>query len=54
MLSYRTTRRITLQLNAYNLFNRLYYDGLYYTSVAENHAIPGAGRSVSLTVRVSL
>ncbi len=51
MASYRVTPRLRLQLNGYNLFNRLYYDGLYYTSAAENHAIPGAGRSVALSVR---
>ena len=51
MASYRVSPRLRLQLNGYNLFNRLYYDGLYYTSAAENHAIPGAGRSVALTVR---
>jgi catecholate siderophore receptor len=53
MASFHLSARITVQLNGYNLFNRVYYDGLYYTSAAENHAIPGAGRSVALTVRWS-
>lgn len=53
MISYRATPRLRLQLNAYNLFDRLYYDGIYYTSVSENHVIPGAGRSVALTLRFS-
>ena len=34
----------------YNLLNKLYYDGAYYTSPSENHVNPGAGRSVTLTV----
>jgi len=52
MAAYNVTRNISLQLNGYNLFNRLYYDGIYYTSPAENHVIPGAGRSVAVTVRM--
>ena len=54
MAQWHVSSNVDLQLNGYNLFNRLYYDGLYYTSAAENHAIPGAGRSVALTVRVKL
>jgi catecholate siderophore receptor len=50
LVSYEASPRLKVQLNAYNLFNKLYYDGLYYTSAAENHAIPGAGRSVALTL----
>ncbi|HTX48403.1 MAG TPA: TonB-dependent siderophore receptor [Caulobacteraceae bacterium] len=51
MTSYRLNEKLTLQLNAINLFNTLYYDSLYYTSASENHAIPGAGRTLKLTVR---
>jgi catecholate siderophore receptor len=51
MVSYAASPRLSLQLNANNLFDKLYYDGVYYTSPAENHAIPGAGRSVTLTLR---
>lgn len=50
MISYEANAHLRLQLNAYNLFNKLYYDGLYYVSPAENHTIPGAGRSVALTL----
>jgi len=50
MLSYQASPRLHLQLNAYNLFDRLYYEGTYYTSASENHVIPGAGRSVALTL----
>ncbi|MGH8290420.1 MAG: TonB-dependent receptor [Steroidobacteraceae bacterium] len=51
MLSYDASPHLSLQLNANNLFNKLYYEGVYYTSPAENHVIPGAGRSVALTLR---
>jgi len=50
LVSYEANEQLSVQLNGYNLFNKLYYDGLYYTSAAENHAIPGAGRSVALTL----
>ena len=54
MVSYEASPTLKLQLNAYNLFNKLYYDGVYYTSPAENHVIPGAGRSVALTLHWKL
>jgi catecholate siderophore receptor len=53
MTSYRINPQLKLQLNAINLFDKLYYDGLYYTSAAENHAIPGAGRTVKLAVQAA-
>lgn len=53
MAAYRISRNLRLQLNAFNLFDKFYYDGLYYTSAAENHAIPGPGRSVALSARFS-
>ncbi|MGH8144259.1 MAG: TonB-dependent receptor [Steroidobacteraceae bacterium] len=53
MASYIVTPNLKLQLNGFNLFNRIYYDALYYTSASENHAIPSPGRSVSLTARMS-
>jgi catecholate siderophore receptor len=54
MASCELTPGLTLQLNGFNLFNKLYYGALYYTSPAENHAIPGAGRSAALTLRLRL
>jgi catecholate siderophore receptor len=54
MVSYKVSQSFALQLNALNLFNRFYLDAPYYTSVAENHVIPGAGRSGMLSVRMSL
>ena len=54
MLSYRVTHNVTLQLNGFNLFNKTYFLNSYYTSASENHVIPGPGRSVMLSVRLSL
>jgi len=54
MVSYRVAPNVTLQLNALNLFNRYYYTAPYYTSVSENHVIPGAARSAALSINVNL
>lgn len=51
MTSYRINPRLKVQLNAINLFNKYYFDNVYYTSASENHAIPGAGRTVKLAVQ---
>ncbi|HEU5443726.1 MAG TPA: TonB-dependent siderophore receptor [Steroidobacteraceae bacterium] len=51
MLSYEASPRLRLQVNACNLFDRVYYEGIYYSSASENHVVPGAGRSVALTLR---
>jgi catecholate siderophore receptor len=53
MVSYRVNPNLVLQLNANNLFDKLYYDGIYYTSAGENHVVPGPGRTVKLTARAS-
>jgi catecholate siderophore receptor len=54
MVSYKVAQNVTLQLNGLNLFNRYYYTAPYYTSVSENHVIPGAGRSATLSINVNL
>jgi catecholate siderophore receptor len=54
MLSYRLTHGVALQLNGFNLFNRNYFVSSYYTGATENHVIPGAGRSLILSIRLSL
>jgi catecholate siderophore receptor len=54
MLSYRLTHSVALQLNGFNLFNRNYFVSSYYTGATENHVIPGAGRSLMLSIRLSL
>ena len=53
MTSYKISPRLKLQLNVINLFDKYYYDNVYYTSASENHVIPGAGRTVKLTFRAS-
>ncbi|HEX4198177.1 MAG TPA: TonB-dependent siderophore receptor [Caulobacteraceae bacterium] len=53
MTSYRITPKLTAQINVINLFDALYYDNIYYTSASENHVIPGAGRTVKLTLRAA-
>jgi catecholate siderophore receptor len=54
MVSYKLSKNFALQLNGINLFNKLYYDAPYYTSPAENHVIPGVGRSGMLSIRMTL
>ena len=49
MTSYRISRSLTLQVNAYNLLDKHYYTNSYYSSPVENHVLLGAGRTVSLT-----
>jgi catecholate siderophore receptor len=52
MVSYRVNQHFDLQLNLNNITNKLYYNGVYYTEVDENHAVPGPGRTLLLTARV--
>lgn len=47
MLSYKLTPKSTLQLNIYNIT-----DVLYYAQYYAGHAVPGSGRSASLSYRV--
>jgi catecholate siderophore receptor len=54
MVSWKLAHNLTLQLNGLNLFNRYYYAAPYYTSAAENHVIPGAGRSATLSINLAL
>ncbi|MGH6972920.1 MAG: TonB-dependent receptor, partial [Caulobacteraceae bacterium] len=51
MASYKLTPAVTLQLNATNLTDALYYESAYYASAAENHAVPGPGRTIKLALR---
>ena len=46
MTSYTVNEHLKLQLNLNNLTNKLYYTGVYYSGVDENHALPSAGRTV--------
>jgi catecholate siderophore receptor len=53
MLSFKVNDQLTLQINATNLADTLYYANSYYTTPAENHVIPGPGRTVTLTALAS-
>ncbi len=53
MSSYKLSKAVTLQLNLFNIANKLYYDNAYYTSASENHVFPGAGRTAKLTIRAT-
>jgi catecholate siderophore receptor len=52
MVSYRVNRHFDLQLNLNNITNKLYFNGIYYTELDENHAVPGPGRTLLLTARM--
>jgi catecholate siderophore receptor len=53
MASYPVSDNVTLQVNGYNLFDKHYYANVYYSSASENHAVPGAGRTLTLTALVN-
>ena len=53
MVSYRVNAHFDLQLNLNNIADKLYYSSLYYTEVDENHAVPGPGRTMHQTEKVS-
>ncbi|HEY3729643.1 MAG TPA: TonB-dependent receptor, partial [Steroidobacteraceae bacterium] len=54
LVSYRLTHSLSLQLNGYNLTDRYYFINSYFTRPNENHTVPGPGRTVLLTARLSL
>jgi catecholate siderophore receptor len=52
MTSYQITDNISVQVNGYNLADKYYFTNSYFSSLAENHVIPGAGRTLTLTLAV--
>jgi len=54
MIGWRITDAFALQLNAYNLTDAYYFANSYFTRPGENHIVPGAGRTVLLTLNASL
>ncbi len=46
MTSYTVNAHLKLQLNLNNVTNKLYFTGVYYSGVDENHAVPSAGRTL--------
>jgi catecholate siderophore receptor len=53
LLSWKVTPQVTLQLNGYNLLDRYYFTNAYDSSPVENHVLPGAGRTFTLTAVLS-
>jgi catecholate siderophore receptor len=49
MVGYRVNKHLTLQVNAFNLTDALYFTNSYFSSPAENHVVPGPGRTVLFT-----
>lgn len=52
MVAYQVNQHLDFQLNLNNITDRLYFNGVYYSAVDENHAVPGPGRTLLLTARV--
>ena len=50
MASYQLTHAVKLQINGFNLTDKLYFANSYYSSPAENHLVPGPGRTVTFTL----
>jgi len=50
MVSYRINPKLTVQLNGYNLANKVYYTNSYDSSPIENHVVPGAGRTITISL----
>ncbi|MEJ0005177.1 MAG: TonB-dependent siderophore receptor [Steroidobacteraceae bacterium] len=50
MASYQWNPHLKLQLNVNNITDKLYFTGMYYTGVDENHALPNPGRTAIGTV----
>jgi catecholate siderophore receptor len=46
MTSYSVNQHFKLQLNLNNVTDKLYFTSIYYTGLAENHALPAAGRTL--------
>ena len=52
MVAYKVTPNSTLQLNVYNLFDTMYYDGIIASD--GGRAVPGAGITAMLTLNYRL
>jgi catecholate siderophore receptor len=49
MVSYQINSHFKLQVNLNNITDKLYFTSIYYVDVAENHALPSAGRTLIAT-----
>jgi catecholate siderophore receptor len=54
MASYQVNDRVGLQLNVTNITDAYYFLNSYYSAPIENHVLPGAGRTFSLTAVLDL
>jgi len=54
MTSYRVNDHCKLQVNLNNVTDKLYFTSVYYTGVAENHALPAAGRTLIASANFQL
>jgi catecholate siderophore receptor len=46
MTSYAVNEHLKLQLNLNNVTDKLYFTSIYFVGIAENHALPAAGRTL--------
>ena len=53
MAAAKINDRLSVRLNGYNLLDKYYFTNSYDTSPVENHVLPGAGRTITLTALVS-
>jgi catecholate siderophore receptor len=53
MIGAKINDRLAVQLNGYNLLDKYYFTNSYDSSPVENHVLPGAGRTITLTALVS-
>jgi catecholate siderophore receptor len=53
MAAYNLNDHTRLQLNGYNLTDKFYYSNAYFSRPGENHTVPGAGRTLMLTLNVA-
>lgn len=54
MIAYQVNDHLQLQVNGYNLADNYYFTNSYFTRTGENHVLPGAGRTVTLSAIVNL
>jgi catecholate siderophore receptor len=52
MVEYKLNDQLELQLNGYNLTDAYYFANSYFTRPGENHTVPGAGRTLLLTLNI--
>jgi outer membrane receptor for monomeric catechols len=51
MVAWQAADALRLQVNGKNLTDEPYFDGAYYSDPTENHVVPGAGRTITVTLK---